>query len=81
MISDKRLAISDKRSAIRDTRRYAMNRQSRFQNILTKIYPIRRCEMKGKWILLGSITVVAVLALAVGLTQRPGPEPPEGVGA
>ncbi len=37
--------------------------------------------MKGKWILLGSITVVAVLALAVGLTQAQGPEPPEGVGA
>lgn len=36
--------------------------------------------MKGKWTLLGSIVAVLVLALAAGLTQAQGPEPPgEGV--
>ena len=39
-----------------------------------------RCEMKGKWTLLGSIVVIVVLALAVGLARAQGPQPPgEGV--
>ncbi|MBC7225944.1 MAG: hypothetical protein H5T61_01745 [Thermoflexales bacterium] len=36
--------------------------------------------MKGKWTLLGSIVAVPVLALAVGLSQAQGPEPPTGGG-
>ncbi|HXF68556.1 MAG TPA: hypothetical protein VNK89_02010, partial [Thermoflexus sp.] len=36
--------------------------------------------MKGKWTIAGSVVVVVLLALAVGLTQAQGPEPPgEGV--
>ena len=58
-----------------------MNGQSRFQNVLSKIqFRDRRCEMKGKWTLLGSILAVLLLALAVGLARAQGPEPPgEGV--
>jgi hypothetical protein len=58
-----------------------MNGQSRFQNVLSKVQiHIRRCEMKGKWTLLGSILAVLLLALAAGLTRAQGPEPPgEGV--
>jgi len=58
-----------------------MNGQSRFQNVLSKIQIHNRgCEMKGKWTLLGSILAVLLLALAAGLTQAQGPEPPgEGV--
>jgi len=36
---------------------------------------IRRCKMRGKWILLGSCVVILSLALAVGLSQAQGPEP------
>ena len=58
-----------------------MNGQSRFQNVLSKVQiHNRRCEMKGKWTLLGSILAVLLLALAAGLTQAQGPQPPgEGV--
>jgi len=58
-----------------------MNRQSRWQNVLSKIQiDIRRCEMKGKWTNVGSILALLLLALAAGLTQAQGPEPPgEGV--
>jgi len=34
--------------------------------------------MKGKWTLFGSLATVLLLALAVGLSQAQGPEPPEG---
>lgn len=34
--------------------------------------------MKNKWTITGSIVAVVLLALAVGLTQAQGPQPPEG---
>jgi hypothetical protein len=61
-----------------------MNRQSRFQDVLSKIH-IRRCKMKGKWTIVGSLLAVVLLGLAAGLTQAQGPTPsqtslPQGEG-
>jgi hypothetical protein len=61
-----------------------MNRQSRFQDVLSKIH-IRMCKMKGKWTIVGSLLAVVLLGLAAGLTQAQGPTPsqtplPQGEG-
>jgi hypothetical protein len=40
--------------------------------------PYLECEMKGKWTLLGSIVVVLLLALAVGLARAQEPQPLQG---
>jgi len=56
-----------------------MSSQFKSPKILSKIH-VRRCEMKGKWTIVGSILAVLLLALAAGLTQAQSPEPPgEGI--
>jgi len=52
-----------------------MSSQSKSKNILFKIR-IRRCEMKGKWTMVGSILAMLLLALAAGLTLAQEPQPP-----